>query len=66
MTYAPTGVRGYNSFWVIYEGNLRVTAERRDGARMGLSERYDTILSRNDEFETSTRKLGTAQQASDF
>ena len=29
----------------VFEGNLGETAERRDGARMGLSERYDAILS---------------------
>ena len=33
--------------WHCFEGNLGETAERRDGARMGLSERYDAILSWN-------------------
>ena len=28
-----------------FEGNLGETAKRWDGARMGLSERYDAILS---------------------
>ena len=28
-----------------FEGNLGESAERRGGARMGLSERYDAILS---------------------
>ena len=28
-----------------FQGNLRETAERRGGARMGLSERYDATLS---------------------
>ena len=28
-----------------FEGNLGETAKRRGGARMGLSERYDAILS---------------------
>ena len=34
-------------YWHCFEGNLGETAERRDGARMGLSERYDAILSWN-------------------
>ena len=32
-------------YWYCFEGNLGETAERRDGALMGLSERYDAILS---------------------
>ena len=32
-------------YWHCFEGNLGKTAERRGGARMGLSERYDAILS---------------------
>ena len=31
--------------WHCLEGNLGETAEKRGGARMGLSERYDAILS---------------------
>ena len=31
--------------WHCFEGNLGETAERRGGASMGLSERYDAILS---------------------
>ena len=34
-----------DKYWYCFEGNLGKTAERRGGARMGLSERYDTILS---------------------
>ena len=34
-------------YWHCFEGNLGETAERRGGARMGLSERYDAILSWN-------------------
>ena len=34
-----------DKYWHCFEGNLGETAERRDGARMGLSERYDAILS---------------------
>ena len=34
-------------YWHCFEGNLRETAERRGGARKGLSERYDAILSWN-------------------
>ena len=34
-----------NNYWHGFEGNLGETAERRGGARMGLSERYDAILS---------------------
>ena len=30
---------------LFFEGNLGETAERRGGARMGLSERYDAVLS---------------------
>ena len=33
--------------WHCFEDNLGVIAERRGEARMGLSERYDAILSRN-------------------
>ena len=32
-------------YWHCFEGNLGETAERQGGARMGLSERYDAILS---------------------
>ena len=32
-------------YWHCLKGNLGETAERRGGARMGLSERYDAILS---------------------
>ena len=32
-------------YWYCFEGNLGETAERRGGALMGLSERYDAILS---------------------
>ena len=32
-------------YWHCFVGNLGETAERRGGARMGLSERYDAILS---------------------
>ena len=31
--------------WHCFEGNFGETAERRGGARMGLSKRYDAILS---------------------
>ena len=34
-----------NNYWHCFVGNLAETAERRGGARMGLSERYDAILS---------------------
>ena len=34
-----------NNYWHCFEGNLGETAERRGGARMGLSARYDAILS---------------------
>ena len=34
-----------DKYWHCFEGNLGETAERRGGARMGLSERYDAILS---------------------
>ena len=33
--------------WYCFEGNLGETAERRSEARMGLSERFDAILSIN-------------------
>ena len=32
-------------YWHCFEANLGETAERRGGARMGLSEHYDAILS---------------------
>ena len=32
-------------YWDCFEGNLGETAKRRGGARMGLSEQYDDILS---------------------
>ena len=32
--------------WHCFEGHLKEIDEKRGGARMGLSERYDTILSR--------------------
>ena len=32
-------------YWNCFKGNLWETAERRGGVRMGLSERYDAILS---------------------
>ena len=34
-------------YWHCFEGNLGETVERQGEARMGLSERYDAILSRN-------------------
>ena len=34
-----------DKYWHCFEGNLGKTAKRRGGARMGLSERYDAILS---------------------
>ena len=34
-----------DKYWHCFEGNLGETAKRRGGARMGLSERYDAILS---------------------
>ena len=34
-----------NKYWHCFGGNLGETAERRGGARMGLSECYDAILS---------------------
>ena len=41
-------LHGLSSFsWHRFEDNLGETAERRGGARMGFSERYDAILSRN-------------------
>ena len=33
--------------WHCFEGNLEDTAERRGGARMGLSERHNAVLSRD-------------------
>ena len=36
-----------DKYWHCFEGNLGETAERRGRARMGLSERYDAILSWN-------------------
>ena len=34
-----------DKYWRCFEGNLVETAVRRGGARMGLNERFDTILS---------------------
>ena len=34
-----------DKYWHCFEGNLGETAKRRGGARMGLSECYDAILS---------------------
>ena len=34
-----------DKYWHCFEGNLGETAERRGEARIGLSERYDAILS---------------------
>ena len=51
-TFHPTKLRTIcvqpDKYWHCFEGNHGETAERRGGARTGLYERYDAILSKTE------------------